>query len=211
MKFSDFKRNYQKYPLIFSKYIDSGKNELQNNRNQLNRWVKDDLIIRLKRGVYLLNERDRKVSPDVAYIANYLFEPSYVSLEYALSFYGLIPEETKDITSITTRKTMKIQNDLGTFVYQRIKPEAFRGFIKMGPFEAGFLMAEPEKALVDFLYLRSGEIQKDARPQLERSYRLQNLDELSKEKMMMFGRIFHSKKLMKVVHNVCLMINEGES
>ncbi|VAW19514.1 hypothetical protein MNBD_BACTEROID05-555, partial [hydrothermal vent metagenome] len=190
MKFNDFKSQHQKYPLIFSRDIQVKKEDLQKERNQLNRWVNNGLIIRLKRGVYSLNKQDRRIVPDAGYIANHLYEPSYISLEYALTFYGLIPEETKDVTSISTRKTMSFENEFGNFIYQHIKPSAFRGFKKMGSGAFNFFMAEAEKALVDFLYLHLAEFSKDIKNRLENFYRFQNLDELNQEKLMKYGLLF---------------------
>lgn len=210
MKFNSFKAKYQKYPLILSRDIHLNKEDLQNERNQLNRWVKNGLIIRLKRGVYVFNEQDRKITPDVCYIANHFSEPSYVSLEYALNLYGLIPEAAKDITSVTTRKTMTFKNEFGGFVYQHIKPDAFRGFNKVGDAKFNFFMASAEKALVDFVYLRLAEFNSGIKDKFEYSYRLQNLDELSKEKLVNLGLLFQNKKLLKVLNVLCEMIDEAK-
>ena len=75
-------------------------------------------------------------------------------MEYALNFYGLIPEKVADLTSVTTKKTTRFSAQEGTFIYQHIKPGAFRGF-KTFKDEANltFFMALPEKAVVDFIYL----------------------------------------------------------
>lgn len=67
-----------------------------------------------------------------------------------MNFYGLIPEGVADMTAVTTRKTMRFENTLGRFIYQHIKPAAFRGFRTMGSGPNAFFMAEPEKAVVDF-------------------------------------------------------------
>ena len=109
------------------------------------------LIIKLKRGFYVLNENDRKVTPSRFYIANRLYGPSYISMESALSFYGFIPEQVSALTSVTTKKTLRIRNDSGDFLYQHIKPETFRGF-KAAKDNTGFdfFIAVPEKAIVDF-------------------------------------------------------------
>jgi len=142
----EFKNSSQNLPIILSKDLPGLKCEGQTMLNQLYRWQKKRLIIQLKRGVYLLNENDRKIKPSRIFIASQLYSPSYISMEYALSFYGLIPERVADITSITTKKTTKFKNELGNFVYQHIKPETFRGF-KSVKDESGytFFIAEKEK------------------------------------------------------------------
>ena len=152
MNYTEFKNRFQDQPYILSRDIAKNHQDPQALRNQLVRWKKKGLIISLKKGLYILNQNDRKSDIDPNFIANICYEPSYVSLESALNFYGLIPEKVSDITSVTTLKTARFSNALGNFIYQRIKEAAFRGFKKLGQGPASFFMAEPEKAVVDFLY-----------------------------------------------------------
>ena len=170
--------------------------------------AKKGLIIALRRGLYVLNKNDRKVDVDRNYMANVLYGPSYVSLEYALNFYDLIPEKVMDITSVTTRKTAHFNNEFGDFIYQHIKAEAFRGFKRTGEGRDLFFMAEPEKAVVDFLYLNLGRFKADARQLLEHSYRFQNIEDLNKRRLAELARLFHNKKLTRVVKDLCRWISE---
>lgn len=87
------------------------------------------------------------------FIAKEIYSPSYVSLEYALSIYGLIPERVVDVTSVTTKKPIEFKNKLGVFIYQHIKENCFTGFIEKED-ENGlvYFIATPEKAVADFLY-----------------------------------------------------------
>ena len=128
MNYNEFKNRAQQWPLIFSRDLILRQRNKQVIRNQLKRWENKKLLVKLKRGVFLLNQHDRRINPSRAYIANYLYSPSYVSLEYALNYYGLIPEEVKDLTSVTTKKTASVKNELARFIYQHIGPKAFRGF-----------------------------------------------------------------------------------
>ena len=117
------------------------------------RWKKRGRIATLKNGLYeLLYPRDRMI-PDL-YVANRLYSPSYVSLETALSLYSLIPEVAQAVMSITTKPTRRFRNRHGYFVYRTLKPLLFRGYLvrKEGGFKV--LVAEPEKALADYLYLK---------------------------------------------------------
>lgn len=207
MNYAEFKNRVQPWPIIFSRDIMLGRKDKQAIRNQLERWSSKKLLIKLRRGVFILNENDRKINASRAYIANQLYSPSYVSLEYALNYYDLIPERVSDLTGITTKKTMRFMNQAGTFIYQHIKPGAFRGF-KMLKDEAGllFLMAEPEKALVDFFYLNLGRIRREDEKVFEESYRLQNLEILRTKKLMEFALLFDSRKLMDVAQNLCKLI-----
>ena len=84
-------------------------------------------------------------------LANFLYEPSYVSLEAALNFHGVLSQFPYEVASITTRKPITKKIDEKTFRYVRIKRTLFWGYEAM----QGFLIADPEKALLDLLYLMS--------------------------------------------------------
>lgn len=84
-------------------------------------------------------------------IANFLYSPSYVSLESALSFYGIIAQFPYQISSMTPKKTKTIKTLGKEFSYSHIKPELFFSYEK----KEKFLIATPEKALFDYLYLCS--------------------------------------------------------
>ena len=116
----------------------------------VHRYAKKGFIKRLKRGTYTLND----VSVPDIYLANKLYDPSYVSLEFALSFHRVIPETVYEITSVSTKPTRQF-NALGkTFSYHRIKKEAFTGYSVYRQGGASELIADPEKAFVDLTYLR---------------------------------------------------------
>lgn len=204
MNYTQFKNKYQYAPFILSRDEVRLEKNAQIIRNQFSRWQDKGLIIKLKRGTYLLNKNDRKINPSRLFISNQLYGPSYVSLEYALNFYGLIPERVPDVTSVATRKTIRFQNELGVFTYQHIKPQAFRGF-KKNVDEAGlpYFIAEPEKALLDFLYLNLDKFSKDSKDLFEISYRFQNLDILKKRKIIELAKMFDNHKLMKVIGVFC--------
>jgi len=117
-------------------------------------WKKNGLVYPLKKGLYELTYPKDFAIPDM-YIANKLYSPSYVSLETALSNYSLIPEVAMAVTSLTTKPTRKFKNKHGLFIYRTIEEKAFCGYYveKEGGFD--ILIAEPEKALVDYLYFKT--------------------------------------------------------
>jgi predicted transcriptional regulator of viral defense system len=86
-------------------------------------------------------------------VANLLCKPSYISLESAFDFYGLIPESTFSSTSVTTKKTSHFENDRGNFTYRSIKNSIFWGYKTLYSSQEPILMAELEKAILDYLYL----------------------------------------------------------
>ena len=123
------------------------------DRNNLTRWCRKGLLVKLRNQFYAFPECLQM--PDFSrYVANRIYSPSYISLHSALSFYGMIPEEVVQQTSVTTLKTARFENDFGTFHYQTVKPRLFFGYeIKMMQNGRGLLFATPEKALLDLLYL----------------------------------------------------------
>ena len=208
MNYTQFKKQFQNNPIIRSRDVILTHDNPQVLRNQLSRWHKKGLLISLRKGVYLLNTQDRKVEVDAHVLGNVLYEPSYVSLEYALYYYGLIPEAVADITSVTTRATAAFTNEMGHFIYQHVKPGVFRGFKKFEQGEMSYFMAEPEKALVDFLYLNLSKFKDDPRDILEHSYRLQNIEDLNTDRFIEWAKLFKTKKLMRVIKNLVVWIKK---
>ena len=113
---------------------------------------KKGLLIRLKRGQYVVSPEISGKELSVGLIANHLYGPSYVSLHWALRWYGLIPERVHTVTSVTTRHTREFKNSLGRFTFRGVSPGYFPIGIKIQE-DAGlnFLLATPEKALCDML------------------------------------------------------------
>lgn len=114
------------------------------------RHIKNGTVLPLKkrRGIYCFAED----LPHDLVIANKLYSPSYVSLETALSYYGILPETVYSITSITTRTTRRFELIGKEFSYQKIKTNAYFGYKSMDVDGRTVLFAEKEKALADYLY-----------------------------------------------------------
>ena len=123
---------------------------------QLTLWQKKGYIQRIKNGLYVFVNRKKELSPQE--ISFLLYEPSYISLESALSHYGIIPEIVHATTSISPRTTRTFSNDFGLFSYKHIKSELFFGYDEYETASGKYLYAHPEKALLDYIYLNSGQI-----------------------------------------------------
>ena len=114
--------------------------------------VKEGKLIRLKRGWFCVNPKYSKKSINHGAVANVLYEgPSYVSIESALSYYGLIPERTMGMTSVVTGRSKTFITPIGWFSYKTIPEDLFPIGVRS---VSGYLMASPEKALCDYLYTR---------------------------------------------------------
>lgn len=210
MNYAEFKKNFQNAPLIFSKDVVLLKKNKQAIRNQLSRWQKKGFITTLKKGAYLLTETDRKIFPSRQFIANQLYAPSYISLESALNFYGLIPERVADVISITTKKTAAFKNNQGNFIYQHIKPVCFDGF-RPEKDEAGltYFIAAPEKALVDYFYLNAHKFKSPDQSIFSEEMRLQNTEDLETKKLLYFSALFKNAKLAVIAKLFCEFLKQG--
>lgn len=122
------------------------------NKDNLTRWTKQRLLIKLRRGFYAFpeyrNQRDFSL-----YISNRIYKPSYISLHTALAFYGMIPEAVVQITAVSSLKTAEFENEFGTYSYKKMRDDLIFGY-ELKPFgDRAIQFATPEKALLDMLYL----------------------------------------------------------
>lgn len=120
--------------------------------NKISELEKSGKLIRLKKGMYVVspNVSGKLLSEEL--IANHLYGPSYVSMEFALRYYGLIPESVYTVQSMTTKHAKEFENSLGVFQYIGCSKEYFSIGIRQEIKElTSFLIACPEKALCDLI------------------------------------------------------------
>src|SRR5690606_22192554 len=86
---------------------------------------KGDQLIRLKKGLYVVAPKVSKSEISRELIANHLYGPSYISLESALSYYGLIPERVYNVRSVTAKRARKYSTPLGAFEYRTVPADYF--------------------------------------------------------------------------------------
>lgn len=159
-------------------------------RLQLAQWVDQGKMLRLRRGVYCFPEHP----PSPTEIARALYAPSYVSLEYALSHYGLLPDVPFVVTCVTTRPTRVFETPLGAFHYHTIRDCYFTGYdVRTG-------MAGVEKALLDYMYFHASELKPDV--VCWEMLRLQHLSALSVIKLRSLSKIFKSPKMGSLTKSV---------
>ncbi len=149
--------------------------------------------MRLKKGLYAFEGR----LPTGEEIANALYRPSYISFEYALAKHSIIPEAIYTITSATTKPTRTFEtNNLG-FEYFKIKKQAFTGYVLVKEGAArtsNVLIAEPEKAVVDYLYFVSlGKRQPNDR---------MNIRGLNRKKIIRYANLYGRRGLMKLIEKL---------
>jgi predicted transcriptional regulator of viral defense system len=124
------------------------------HRRRLNDWQDKGYLTKIIKGYYRLSDTPLDEN-SLFETANRIYGPSYISVEMALSYYGFIPEAVYGITSVATRPTKTFATPIGTFIYQTIKPGLFFGY-RIEPYgtHKHFALATPEKAVLDYLYLR---------------------------------------------------------
>ena len=111
-----------------------------------------------KEALMLSREKEKLRGEDIAFL---LYQPSYLSLESALAWYGFIPEIVYGYTSVTAKIPRTFENVFGRFIYRHVKSELFWGYVEMKTDHGPFLLAEPEKALLDYFYLNLARINKE--------------------------------------------------
>ena len=155
MTFNELREKSKDYPLFklgdILKWFSEAKK--QTILNQLSSWKNKGWLEIIKRGVYKLKEFEIR-EPFV--VANFIYSPSYISLESALNYYSIIPDIPFGITSVTIKKTNQFKTkNFGVFYYRHIKPDLFFGYktILAGK-NYSYNIALPEKALFDFFYLQ---------------------------------------------------------
>lgn len=125
-------------------------------RDKVTRYLREGDIIRIKKGLYIFGERWRKGLVSTEVLANLIYGPSYISLEYALSYYGLIPERVEHITSVTTQKNKEFATPVGIFTYHHLPLDRYQIGIRQERIDKTryFLIASKEKALADLVALQ---------------------------------------------------------
>ena len=109
-------------------------------------------IIRLKRGLYIVSPAISGKELSVELIANHLYGPSYISMQSALRFYGLIPERVYNTSSMTIKRSRTLTNSFGQFNYIYCPSTYYSiGITQVINDDYAFMIASPEKALCDLI------------------------------------------------------------
>ena len=154
MTFHWLLQNLGAVPLFDTAMVSQLANEKKSSVNtQLSRWVSAGRILRLRHGAYCFAPPYGRGKPSPPTVANSLYRPSYLTSQWALSFYGLIPERVSVYTSATQRTTKEFVNSLGTFHYSHVGRAYFFGFGPVTIDGYPVMLAEPEKALLDLWHL----------------------------------------------------------
>lgn len=126
--------------------------------DKIGEWVRKGYLIRLSRGIYAVHQEISGGRPSPFLIANTLYGPSYVSLEYALSYFQALPEEVAQVTSVTINRSRHIETAYCRFSYQYVPESWYAKGIRFEEVDEGkfAMIAEPEKALSDLVVCTPG-------------------------------------------------------
>ena len=186
MKFEDLLKISEHLAVIEVELLLAGIPNPNPFKVQISRWEKAGKLIQLKRGIYLLAEPYRKIEVFEPHIAAILEKPSYLSLEKALEYHGLIPEAVKTYTSLTTKRGIKFSSAAGVFSYKHIKNTLFWGYQSVTVRRQTAFIATPEKALLDLIYFHGLKISNDYLEGL----RLQNIGTVNLDVLSEYAKKF---------------------
>ncbi|MES2836736.1 MAG: hypothetical protein V4667_04395 [Bacteroidota bacterium] len=157
MEFRRLIKEYAEIPVSHSLLMDALV-EYNRPNDKISELLKSGALISVKRGLYLFGTDLDLAVPEPFLIANHLRGPSYVSLESALSYWGLIPERVHEITSATLKTSKKYNAEAGRFSFYHL-PSPYYSFgiqsVQLTPKQT-VLMASREKAVCDKVILTSG-------------------------------------------------------
>ena len=199
MNFLEFKQKTEDLPCFETKELRLilGENFTPTTLVNLKNWINKGYVTMLRRGLYVIYEVTKNI--DMMVFATKIYPPSYISLEMALRFYGIIPEAVFTATSVTTRKTKFFKTLVGNFSYQKIKKEAFGGFETKNQNGISYNLALPEKALVDFLYLKRNIL--NGEKEQFKSYRFNEDFKFDAKKLLDFAKVFQNTKVLFLTEN----------
>ncbi|ACJ19897.1 type IV toxin-antitoxin system AbiEi family antitoxin domain-containing protein [Coxiella burnetii] len=138
------------YPFILS-----ALKEYARPRDKISGWLKSGELIRIKKGLYVFGKSVALQPYSKEVLANLVYGPSAISLTYALSYYGLIPERVDVVTSVTNNRIKSFSTSIGEFKYYYLHPKKYAVGIVLNSVskEQSFLIGSPEKALCDQIHI----------------------------------------------------------
>lgn len=197
----------EREPVFTSALLLSGRVSPAQIHVQLSRWVASGRVLKLRRGLYALALPWRKVEPHPFFVANALHKGSYVSLQSALGYHGLIPEHVPVLTSVGPGRSETLSNALGQFQFRHLGPRMRFGYMPVRvAADQVALLARPEKALLDLVHLTPGADGLD----LIRELRLQNLEALDLQELVRMAARAGRPKLQRAAIRIGRVLAESE-
>jgi predicted transcriptional regulator of viral defense system len=208
MRFDQLLVSTAKQPYFETGLLLAGAVDPADVRRQLSRWMQAGRVIQLRRGLYTLAEPYKKNPPHPFLIANAMLPGSYVSLQSALAYYGLIPEYVVQTLSVTTQRPAHWRNALGDFRFQHLAQHLFFGYQQLTfvPDQEAFI-AFPEKALLDLVHLTPN----GDDPAYLAGLRLQNLERLDPKRLQALASRAGKPKWLRAAARILTLIKNEAS
>ena len=193
-------------PVFETGFLLAGDVDPADVMRQLSRWRRAGRLLQLRRGLYALAPPYLKVKPHPFLVANRLVRGSYVSLEAALAYHGLIPDYVPVTTSVTSGRPGRRETPLGAFEYHHVGPGLLTGCrLEDLGFGQEALVATPAKALADLVHLVPGA---DASAYLS-ELRLQNLEKLDPAELRAHPILSGRPKIRRALKRLAALAEEG--
>ncbi len=172
-------------------------------RDKITNLLRHGTIVRIRKGLYVFGRDERKSPLSRELLANLMYGPSYISLEYGLQHYGLIPERVEILTSVTPGRSRKFSTPVGVFSFRQIPMRAFAVGMDLIATNAGnfCFIALPEKVLVDKLHSAHGvsiKSLKDMQLYLEEDLRIEisELRQMQPQRIAEYADLYRSRKAL---------------
>ncbi|MEI2610483.1 MAG: hypothetical protein V9G20_17790 [Candidatus Promineifilaceae bacterium] len=205
MELNRFLESVKDEVLFETSLLFAGTERPQQAQRQVADWVRAGQVVQLRRGLYALAEPNAQAKPHPFVVGNSLVPASYISIHMALSYYSLIPEHVAVVTSVTTQRPGQWQTPYGRFAFQHVQRDFFYGFEYRAVSQTQYAyVALPEKALLDLVYIRPG----GDKPAFLASLRLQNLDQLNVERLLVFADRLGKQKLKQAAQFIAHLVRE---
>ena len=203
MEFSELLETLRDEVVFESGLLLAGEVKPNDIHRKLSRWVDQGRIYQLRRGLYALAPPYQKRQPHPFFVANRIVRGSYVSAQSALAYYGMIPEYVPSVVSLSAGRPHTWATALGTFMFRHIKSDYIIGYewVDLGDGQSA-LIANPEKALLDLIYLTPKSNSKGFLLEL----RLQNMDKIDMVRLRKSAEGFQRPKMDQAVEVIEAML-----
>lgn len=196
-------------PIDYS-LLNSILTEYSSPRNKVAALEKSGDLMRLKRGLYVVSPRVSGSILSTELIANHIYGPSYLSMESALRYYGLIPERVYAVRSMTLKRSKDFENSIGRFDYTYCPNEYYSIAIRQESYcDYTFLIASPEKALCDLINYTPNlnlRFKKSMKEYLEENIRF-DMDEFYKMDIEVFRECAKVSKKRRDINNLIKLLD----
>ncbi len=198
MRYPEFRNHFKLFPLFSTD--DIYKIDPGFDKRRLVEWQEKNYLLKIANGYYIFTEH-KQDEQFIYLVSNKIYQPSYVSLESALAYYGFIPEGVFTVTGVSTLKTKDFSSYTDSFSYRKLKEDYFFGYALLPAGKTYFKMALPEKALLDYLYFHRSVNTEEEFEHLRFNKNV-IVKSITRRKINSFGRQFNNSRLNRQIDSL---------